>query len=604
VANQIEFDVKVSDAGVVSANAKIKASNDTVEESFHDVDAAAKKAGEGIGSSTEKAAKRVKSSTAQASAGMVGLSRKTGMAAVQFEQFVGQVNYGGNIIQAAAFQMADLGIVLGAPMLGAIAGLSASIVGMLVPSLFDAEDKTEKLIDKLRELAETKILTKEQAALLAQEERKLIKEKEELIKTTREEIAENERQLKNIGNIIERGQLGAKAYNNLQKSARELNEEIVAFNAVISTSNQEIDESRVKLDFYTAAVKGNIDQTKAQKEAIMDFVASIQAQADAIGKTERQIALQKATQDGANQSQIDAINAAYDAIEAEEERVKAAIIAQRELLKAQREASAERLKIEREEEAERLKIKREAEQQSAARVSAVEQIRQEIMTEQQLMAQKFITDGEMLKEALANEEITKAEFDAIERERVAQHQQALIALENQSVNERIALQKKYEATVASMRNAALQNAAGLLDQFAGQSKAAAIASIAINKGLSLAQNTQNTLVAQTRALAELGPIAGPPMAATIGAYGKLNGALIAATGLAQAANVSNGNTAQFSGGVPATATTTNSSAVAQAPNRTFDIRGLNPSDMVSGQQVYDLLKALAGDGYDFNFIGG
>lgn len=602
MANQIEFDVKVSDAGAVSANAKIKASNDTVEESFHDVDAAAKKAGEGIGSSTEKAAKRVKGASAQAAAGLAKVSRSSGQAGIQIQQFVGQVQAGTQPLLAFSQQAADLGIVMGAPLLGAIVGIGASLAMAFIPQVTESEDKVGELIETLKELQRTQLLTAEQAEFLAATESKSIKDKEEAIKKLEEQI-----KLEQTRN----DRLKATDYGSWEKEQKKVSDsleestiKILSQRASIKLLQSQIEESKLRLQAYSAASSEGTKQTEEQIESVKKLVESLQAQADAIGKTERQIALQKATQDGANQSQIDAINAAYDAIEAEEERVKAAILAQRELLKAQREASAERLKIEREEEAERLKIKREAEQQSAARVSAVEQIRQEIMTEQQLMAQKFITDGEMLKEALANEEITKAEFDAIERERVAQHQQALIALENQSVNERIALQKKYEATVASMRNAALQNAAGLLDQFAGQSKAAAIASIAINKGLSLAQNTQNTLVAQTRALAELGPVAGPPMAATIGAYGKLNGALIAATGLAQAANVSNGNTAQFSGGVPATATTTNSSAVAQAPNRTFDIRGLNPSDMVSGQQVYDLLKALAGDGYDFNFIGG
>ena len=79
-----------------------------------------------------------------------------------------------------------------------------------------------------------------------------------------------------------------------------------------------------------------------------------------------------------------------------------------------------------------------------------------------------------------------------------------------------------------------------IQQFAGKSKAAAIAAIAIQKGLSIASIIANTAAAQMRALAELGPIAGPPVAAKLGLYGKLQAGLVAATGLAQAASAGGG----------------------------------------------------------------
>lgn len=75
-----------------------------------------------------------------------------------------------------------------------------------------------------------------------------------------------------------------------------------------------------------------------------------------------------------------------------------------------------------------------------------------------------------------------------------------------------------------------------IQQFAGKSKAAAIAAIAIQKGLSIAQIISNTAAAQMRAIAEFGWVAGAPIAAKIGALGKIQAGLVAATGLAQAAS--------------------------------------------------------------------
>lgn len=88
----------------------------------------------------------------------------------------------------------------------------------------------------------------------------------------------------------------------------------------------------------------------------------------------------------------------------------------------------------------------------------------------------------------------------------------------------------------------LQNAAGLLQQFAGKSKGAALAVIAISKGLHIAQTIQATGAAVMRAYSDLGPIAGSAAAVGIKALGAANVALIAATGLVEARNIGGGPT--------------------------------------------------------------
>jgi hypothetical protein len=55
-----------------------------------------------------------------------------------------------------------------------------------------------------------------------------------------------------------------------------------------------------------------------------------------------------------------------------------------------------------------------------------------------------------------------------------------------------------------------------------------------------AEIVQNTAAAQVRALAELGPIAGPAAAAKIALFGKLQAGLVAASGLAQASSAGGG----------------------------------------------------------------
>lgn len=586
----IEFDIDVDSSGVKRAATTSIEDLEKLQKKLAATDPAAKKASDGLGN----------------------MGRKAGAAGIQIQQLVGQIQGGQNVFGALSAQAADLGIVLGAPLIGAVAGLGAAFAGVLLPSLFDTEDKTQDLIDKLRELSEVKILSKEQAALLAQEEKRLgseiysnIQETEKSIESAKKSLKQDERRLTLMGlTYSERKRIGA--------SIRENNELIVSEQAKLKTLNDEYEESKQKLKTYKALMDGTVEQTSKQSEEINNLVSALKNQADAIGKTDRQLAIKIATEKGANEQQLASINAAYDLIEAEEQR-KIALV---ESAKAERESVKQRIEAQKNYESLLDEIfnnqKRREEEQAQKKEQIglnLDRLREDLMTEEQLRADAFLTRGEQLREALEAELITKQEFDALDRERVEQHQQWLIDKESQAAAERSAIEKKHQDVVRSFRNAGIQNAINLLDVFAGESKLAAIASIALSKGLALAQNTQNTLVAQTRALAELGPIAGPPVAAKIGTYGAINAGLIAATGLAQAANIGKGSS---SGGISAVTTTTNQAAQGSPSAGAPTSRNINISlagdSLYTPQQVRRLIDAIAeqqDDGYTkFTVTGG
>lgn len=123
-----------------------------------------------------------------------------------------------------------------------------------------------------------------------------------------------------------------------------------------------------------------------------------------------------------------------------------------------------------------------------------------------------------------------------------------------------------------------------LQQFAGKSKAAAIAVIAINKGLAIAQAIQNTAVAYTKAL-----IADPTgtLSARVAALGKIQVGLIAATGLAQAATAGASSGGGTSGG------TTGASSAASAPAMPTQTVSINlQGDTFSRGSVEGLLEQI------------
>jgi len=160
-------------------------------------------------------------------------------------------------------------------------------------------------------------------------------------------------------------------------------------------------------------------------------------------------------------------------------------------------------------------------------------------------------------------------------------------------------QKQYEAQQAQSQllyqsQAGMYSALGdLLSQFGTKSKGAAVAALAIQKGLSIAQIIANTAAAQMRALAELGPIAGSAMAAKIGLMGKLQVGLVAATGLMQAGSIMSGGASGGSGsGNGRNSVETSANNMQTASPQVVMIQGLKPTDVFTGEQLSTLFDSL------------
>lgn len=111
------------------------------------------------------------------------------------------------------------------------------------------------------------------------------------------------------------------------------------------------------------------------------------------------------------------------------------------------------------------------------------------------------------------------------------------ALEASGARQRALLARQENQAKLSAAQSYASAAAVLVHAVAGENKAAALAVIAVQKGLGIAQMIINTEVAAMRAVAELGPIMGPPAAAAIRTMGMASIAMIAATGVAEAVGV-------------------------------------------------------------------
>jgi hypothetical protein len=132
---------------------------------------------------------------------------------------------------------------------------------------------------------------------------------------------------------------------------------------------------------------------------------------------------------------------------------------------------------------------------------------------------------------------------------------------------------------------------GFLQQFQGKNKAVALAIVAVNTAMSVAQAIQNTAVAASRALSDLGPIAGPPAAAAIEAWGAAQVGLIIAAGAMQGANALKGSTPSLGGsgsggGSTATATGTGTAPVS------LTIEPVDPNAIFTGAALNGLIERI------------
>lgn len=308
----IEYEI-IADTGDLLVKAKdVDKAVDRMGDSFKQLD-----------TQVTKSARGVKS-------GISSMSGSMGQAGIQVQQFVGQIQGGTNAMTALAQQGADLGIVLGAPLVGVVVSLAAVLVGTLAPSLFDSSEATDELVEKLKELKKETLLTEAQAKVLIKAEEDTIKSTKELIKEKQNEIDKTRALIKQNEDLREEYDKNARGGKYRQDVLDKYTEGVVRntdkLNQQVSELellNETLNQSSRNIETYSAVTEGASTQTDNQKKSIDEMVSSLEFQAQTYGKTAREIALYKAGIEGASASQVSAINAVFDDIDAKQAEIDA-----------------------------------------------------------------------------------------------------------------------------------------------------------------------------------------------------------------------------------------------------------------------------------------
>jgi hypothetical protein len=170
-----------------------------------------------------------------------------------------------------------------------------------------------------------------------------------------------------------------------------------------------------------------------------------------------------------------------------------------------------------------------------------------LMTERETVAQWYAEGQALLEEARANELLTESEYFDQKTRLQEEYNRRSQSLMNEEVQ---------------MRKSTLSSMIGLLTQFGSKNKALAKVAVALNAAQRVSEISANTAAASTRALAELGPIAGPPVAARIAAYGAMQKAIAVASAAMSAKGISSGSGG--SGSISGAASSAQTSAETQA----------------------------------------
>lgn len=144
------------------------------------------------GANNDKFAK----TSSKAGAATKGMGRNAGQAGIQVQQMVGQIQGGQSAFIALSQQSADLGIVLGAPLVGVVVSLGAVIAGTLFNSMNKSKDAMKEFAEEIDIFGKSfETVNNQLRALAAEQTKNEIKDQAKAVADLNEEYENQSRKL-------------------------------------------------------------------------------------------------------------------------------------------------------------------------------------------------------------------------------------------------------------------------------------------------------------------------------------------------------------------------------------------------------------------------
>lgn len=191
-----------------------------------------------------------------------GMGRSAGQAGIQVQQFVGQVQGGVSPMVALSQQAADLGIVLGAPLVGVVVALAASLGTVLLPTLLATSKSFGDLAKEIKSVGldlddlpnEVIIAETERLTEAMNDARDALNSQNEAIRKAKERLEEEERILRKVG-----------------ESEESIKKQTMAYRAEVERLSEKIPALTSELIISTARVKNFASEFKGASGEIKNF---------------------------------------------------------------------------------------------------------------------------------------------------------------------------------------------------------------------------------------------------------------------------------------------------------------------------------------------
>lgn len=387
-----------------------------------------------------------------------GLGRNAGMAGIQLQQFVGQLQGGVNPMIALSQQGADLGFVLGAPLLGAIIGIGASLAGVLLPSLFGAKEgfaELDKQIAKSKKEFEELGAATQQA--LVRSVQIQIEDQKNAIQSLNREVnllTENNKVLATTSLGI---QVELEGENELTQKQKD---QLLLLNAEREEAVSKLGELETKLAEYLGLIPRETAETEAARTAMEGFVSSIQAQINAFGKSKAELIQQEALKhnlSNADQMLVDVLVELIEKQEADTEARRRAIQANKDYLEGIRIIEEAEKKRQRELDAAKAAVDRYNESQDRQAQALRESLDPWARYDRILAANKVLLD----EGRISTDEYTEAQ------QRLVEQVKGTIEAEEKAKETDKSLHDQYKATMMTTDQLAMRGLKGMEDALVG-----------------------------------------------------------------------------------------------------------------------------------------
>lgn len=425
----IEYQVAADVAPLLKSARDVDAATDGMTQSFNQTD----KAVDGLNTTVKQMPQAVNRANSSLSS-LRGIAQQAGF---QLQDVAVQAQAGTAALTIIGQQGSQFASVFGPA--GAVVGAIIAVASALGSVLFNSSEKAGEGLNDLRDDA---IELEDALRSLS-----LFKLNEEL-----DQVSESiESQRKELARL----QSSPDPYRNLVEDISNAEAEVVQLETLQQRIIDQIDRVIKKTDEKTDEDEKNADSVDRLIEGLNAQAAAIQTVDGALVKSARAQALYVATQKGATKAQLDDINAAFDRIEAYELEQKAA----RELNKIRKQRTKEDTGQQRRDE------------------SVIEQLRQELATEEELVQQSFADRQEAIRRQTAEGSRERAELEIMneqaKNERLAEIQQQFMEDQRQREIEAAEERKQREIEELATRLQLSEEMATRLQEMADQGANAA-----------------------------------------------------------------------------------------------------------------------------------